>query len=152
MSIQSTTKGAYPGSMAFNLRRDKNDVVNIDQSRLNYNVNENSQYNIRYNGCDIGMIRYNSTSNGTMRHYDRCNLYLNNGDDARYYIDNHATYNKCMFIPCSDKMFVSFYGVTNDVVIKNCKTKRNGKLFYQGHDDNIELKGYVVKGNEKYWR
>lgn len=152
MNIQSTSKGVYPGSMAFNLRHDKNDVVNIDQSRLNYNVNENSQYNIHYTGCDIGMIRYNSTSNGTMRRYDRCNLYLNNGDDARYYIDNHARYNKCMFIPCNDKMFVSFYGVTNDVVIKNCKTKRNGKLFYQGHDDNIELKGFVVNGNEKYWR
>ena len=152
MSIQSTTKGAYPGSMAFNLRRDKNDVVNIDRSRLNYNVNENSQYNINYTNSDIGMIRYNSKDNGVKRNYDRCNLYLNNGDDARYYIDNHATYNKCMFIPCNDKMFVSFYGTNNDVVIKNCQTRRNGKLFYQGHDDNIELKGYVVKGNEKYWR
>ena len=152
MKVQATTKGVYPGSMTFNLRRDKNDVVSIEQSRLNYNVKENSQYNINYTSCDIGMIRYNSTSNGTKRNYDRCNLYLNNGDDARYYIDNNATYHKCMFIPCSDKMFVSFYGTNNDVVIKNCKTKRNGKLFYQGHDDNIELKGYVVKGNEKYWR
>ena len=152
MTIQSTAKGVYPGSMTFNLRRDKNDVVSIDKSRLNYNVNENSQYNINYSNSDIGMIRYNSKNNGVKRNYDRCNLYLNNGDDARYYIDNHATYYKCMFIPCSDKMFVSFYGVTNDVVIKNCKTKRNGKLFYQGHDDNIELKGYVVNGNEKYWR
>ena len=152
MMVQSTIKGTYPGSMTFNLRRDKNDVVNIEQSRLNYNVNENSQYNIKYTNSDIGMIRYNSTSNGTKRNYDRCNLYLNNGDDARYYIDNHATYFKCMFIPCNDKMFVSFYGVNNDVVIKNCKTKRTGKLFYQGHNDNIELKGYVVKGSEKYWR
>ena len=152
MKVQATTKNIYPGSMAFNLRRDKNDVVSIKQSRLNYNVKENSQYNINYTSCDIGMIRYNSTSNGTKRNYDRCNLYLNNGDDARYYIDNNATYYKCMFIPCSDKMFISFYGANNDVIIKNCKTKRNGKLFYQGHDDNIELKGYVVKGNEKYWR
>ncbi len=152
MKVQYTTKNVYPGSMTFNLRHDKNDVVNIEQSRLNYNVNENSRYNIKYNNCSIGMIRYNSTSNGTKRNYDRCNLYLNNGDDARYYIDNHATYYKCTFIPCSDKMYVSFYGVNNDVVIKNCKTKRTGKLFYQGHNDNIELKGYVVKGSEKYWR
>lgn len=152
MKIQYTTKNVYPGSMTFNLRHDKSDVVNIEQSRLNYNVNENSRYNIKYNNCSIGMIRYNSTSNGTKRNYDRCNLYLNNGDDARYYIDNHATYYKCTFIPCSDKMYVSFYGVNNDVVIKNCKTKRTGKLFYQGHNDNIELKGYVVKGSEKYWR
>ena len=150
MNVQSTTKNVYPGSMTFNLRRDKNDVVNISQSRLNYNVKENSLYNINFTGCDIGMIRYNSTSNGTKRHYDRCNLYLNNSDDARYYIDNQATYYKCMFIPCSDKMFVSFYGTNNDVVINNCKTKRNGRLFYQGHNDNIELKGYVVKGSMKY--
>lgn len=152
MRVQSVTKNVYLGSMTFNLRNSKNDVVNIEQSRLNYNVKENSQYNINYKGCDIGMIRYNSMSNGTVRKYDRCNLYLNNSDDARYYIDNHATYFKCTFIPCSEKMFVSFYGTDNDVTIKNCKTTRTGKLFYQGHDDNIELKGYVVKGNEKYWR
>ena len=152
MMVQSTTKYSYPGSITFNLRHDRNDVIRIEHSRLNYNVNENSQYNINYTSCDIGMIRYNSRDNGVKRNYNRCNLYLNNGDDARYYIDNHATYYKCMFIPCSDKMFISFYGVTNDVIIKNCKTKRTGRLFYQGHNDNIELKGYVVKGNEKYWR
>ncbi len=152
MSVQLITKNAYPGSMSFNLRRDKNDVISVEQSRLNYNVKENSQYNINFIGCDIGMIRYNSTGNGTMRHYERCNLYLNNGDDARYYIDNHATYFKCTFIPCSEKMFVSFYGTDNNVTIKNCKTTRIGKLFYQGHDDNIELKGYVVKGSERYWK
>ena len=152
MKVQSTTKSYYPGSVAFKLRRDKNDVVNIKQSRINYNVNENSQYNIKYTNCDIGMIRYNTSNNGTVRNYDRCNLYLNNGDDARYYIDNHATYYKCTFLPCNEKMYISFYGVSNDVIIKNCKTTRKGKLFYQGHDDNIELKGYVVKGNEKYWR
>ena len=152
MKVQSTTKSFYPGSIAFKLRRDKNDVVNIKQSRINYNVNENSQYNIKYTNCNIGMVRYNTTNNGTVRNYDRCNLYLNNGDDARYYIDNHATYYKCTFIPCNEKMYISFYGVSNDVIIKNCKTTRKGRLFYQGHNDNIELKGYVVKGNEKYWR
>ena len=152
MKVQATNKNVYPGSMTFNLRRDKNDVVNIEQSRLNYNVNENCSYNINYTSCDIGMIRYNSRKSGTKRNYNRCNLYLNNNDDARYYIDNQATYFKCTFIPCNEKMFISFYGVNNDVIIKNCKTTRTGKLFYQGHNDNIELKGYVVKGSEKYWK
>ena len=152
MKVQATTKSSYPGSMAFKLRRDKNDVVHIKQSRLNYNVNENSQYNIQFTSCDIGMIRYNSKNNGAKRNYSHCNLYLNNGDDARYYIDNRATYYKCTFIPCSEKMFISFYGVSNDVIIKNCKTTRKGRLFYQGHNDNIELKGYVVNGSEKYWK
>ena len=41
MKVQSTTKNVYPGSMTFNLRRDKDDIINIEQSRLNYNVNEN---------------------------------------------------------------------------------------------------------------
>ena len=152
MKIQSATKNLYPGSMTFNLRRDRNDIINIEQSRLNYNVNENCSYNINFTSCDIGMIRYNSRKGGTKRNYSRCNLYLNNSDDARYYIDNQATYYKCTFIPCNEKMFISFYGVNNDVIIKNCKTTRTGKLFYQGHDDNIELKGYVVKGSEKYWK
>jgi hypothetical protein len=49
-------------------------------------------------------------------------------------------------------MFISFFGTNNDVVIKNCKSTRKSKLFYQGHKDNIELRGYVVKGSEKYWR
>ena len=149
MKVQSTSKNVYPGSMTFNLRRDRDDTINIERSRLNYNVNENCSYNINFTACDIGMIRYNSRKSGTKRNYSRCNLYLNNSDDARYYIDNQATYNKCTFIPCSNKMFISFYGINNDVFIKNSMTTRTGKLFYQGHDDNIELKGYVVKGSEK---
>jgi hypothetical protein len=152
MNVQSVTKNIYPGSMTFNLRRDKNDIVNITQSRLNYNVIENYSYNINYSNCDVGMIRYNSKKSGTKRNYNHCNIYLNNSDDARYYIDNQATYFKCTFIPCNEKMYISFYGVNNDVIIKNCKTTRTGKLFYQGHNDNIELKGYVVNGTEKYWR
>jgi len=126
--------------------------VNVTKSRLNYNVNENSQYNIAFNSCEIGMIRYNSNTNGTKRNYNRCTLYLNNSDDARYYIDNHANYYKCTFIPCDDKMYISFYGVNNDVVIKNCKTTRKGRLFFMGKKDNSELKGYSVKGSDKFWK
>ena len=98
------------------------------------------------------MIRYNSKTNGTKRNYNRCTLYLNNADDARYYIDNQAVYYRCTFVPCNAKMFVSFYGVSNDVIIKNCKSTRKTTLFYQGQKDNIELKGFVLKGNEKYWK
>lgn len=152
MAKQAEKKLSYPGSLAFNLCRSKIDEILVSDSRLNYNVTENSQYNIQFNNCQIGLIRYNSNSNGTKRNYNRCTLYLNNSDDARYYIDNHANYYKCTFIPCSDKMYVSFYGVNNDVVIKNCKTTRKGRLFYQGQKDNIELKGFVIKGSEKYWK
>lgn len=152
MMHQYTKKYAYPGSIAFNLRKDKNDPISISQSRLNYNVNTNSQYGIKFTNCEIGMIRYNSNVNGTKRAYNHCTLYLNNPDDARYYIDNQATYYKCTFIPCNDKMFISFTGNNNDVIIKNCKSKRKTKLFYQGRNDNAELRGFVMKGNEKYFR
>lgn len=152
MNRQATRKNYYPGSLAFNLYRFQSDEIIVNQSRINFDVTANSQYNIRYNNCHIGMIRYNSNSNGTKRFYDRCTLYLNNADDARYYIDNHASYYKCTFIPCNDNMFISFYGINNDVVIKNCKTTRKGRLFHQGQKDNIELKGFVIKGAEKYWK
>ena len=152
MNKQAEQKLKYPGCLAFNLYRSKNDEIVVSDSRLNFNVTENSQYNIQYNNCHIGLIRYSSNSNGTKRNYNRCTLYLNNSDDARYYIDNHANYYKCTFIPCSDKMYISFYGVNNDVIIKNCKTTRKSRLFYQGQKDNIELKGFVIKGSEKYWK
>ena len=152
MKRQAEKKSSYPGSLVINLRKDKSNKVNVTQSRLNYNVNENSMYNIDFTSCEVGMIRYNSNSNGTKRHYEQCKLYLNNADDARYYIDNQATYYKCTFIPCDDKMFISFYGDTNDVTIKNCKTTRKGRLFFMGRKDNAELKGYRVNGREKYWK
>lgn len=152
MKRQAEKKSSYPGSLVINLRKDKSNKVNITQSRLNYNVNENSLYNIDFTSCEVGMIRYNSNSNGTKRHYEQCKLFLNNADDARYYIDNQATYYKCTFIPCDDKMFISFYGDTNDVTIKNCKTTRKGRLFFMGRKDNAELKGYRVNGREKYWK
>ena len=152
MKNQATRKNYYPGSLAFNLYRSTSDEITVEQSFINFDVNANSQYNIRYNNCHVGMIRYNSNSNGTKRFYNRCTLYLNNADDARYYIDNHANYYKCTFIPCNEKMYVSFYGVNNDVTIKNCKTTRKSRLFYQGQKDNIELKGFVIKGSEKYWK
>jgi hypothetical protein len=152
MKKQAEKKFVYPGSLVINLRKDKSNKVNISKSRLNFNVNENSQYNIDFTSCDVGMIRYNSNSNGTKRIYSQCKLYLNNSDDARYYIDNQATYNKCTFIPCDDKMFISFYGSSNDVVIKNCKTTRKGRIFYMGRKDNAELRGYQVKGQEKFWK
>ena len=152
MKRQAEKKFSYPGSLVINLRKDKTNQVNVAQSRLNYNVNENSQYNITFTSCEIGMIRYNSNSNGTKRKYVSCKLYLNNNDDARYYIDNQATYSKCTFIPCNDKMFISFYGSNNDVVIKNCKTTRKGRLFFMGRKDNSELKGYSIKGSDKFWK
>ncbi len=152
MKRQAEKKHSYPGSIAFNLRHSKNDVIRISDSRLNFNVNTNSQYNIHFTNCEVGMIRYNSNTNGTKRHYNRCTLYLNNADDSRYYIDNQASYFKSTFIPCNDNMYISFYGMNNDVVIKNCKSTRKSKLFYQGQKDNIELRGYVVRGSEKYWR
>jgi len=152
MMQQSTRKYYYPGSLTFNLRRNINDQVNIAQSRLNYNVKTNSQYNINFNNCTIGMIRYNSSSKGTKRKYNQCTLYLNNCDDAQYYIDNQAFYDKCLFIPCNNRMFISFYGNNNDVVIKNCKSQRKSKLFYQGTKDNAELNRFEVKGNKQSLR
>lgn len=152
MLRQAEKKSHYPGSLVINLRKDKSNKVNIAKSRLNYNVNENSQYNIAFTSCEIGMIRYNSNSNGTKRQYAQCKLYLNNNDDARYYIDNQATYLKCTFIPCDDKMFISFYGNNNDVVIKNCKTTRKGRLFFMGRQDNSELRGFSIKGSDKFWK
>jgi len=149
MKVQSEKPFSYPGSVVFNLRHSKSDHVEIAGSRLNYNVNENSTYNIKYTNCDIGMIRYSSTSNGTKRNYNSCNLYLNNADDARYYIDNQAIYHKSTFIPCDDTMFVSFYGDNNDVTIRDCKTTRKGRLFYHGSPDNSELKKHSVKGSAK---
>ena len=149
MKRQATRKYYYPGSLVFNLRRGKSDKIEITASRLNYNVNENSAYNIKYSNCEIGMVRYNVGGNGTKRVYNRCTLYLNNDDDARYYIDNHAEYTGCKFIPCSDKMYIGFYGSDNDVRIRNCTTTRKGRLFYQGHADNSELNSYSLKGGLK---
>lgn len=149
MKRQANKKYSYPGSVAIRLRHSRTDVVNITGSRLNYNVNENSQYNIHYDNCHIGMIRYNSSNNGAKRNYTRCTLYLNNADDARYYIDNHAVYSNCTFVPCNDRMFISFYGSNNNVTIRDCKTTRKSKLFYHGNADNRELKDHKVKGSVK---
>lgn len=152
MKRQAEKKFSYPASLVINLRKDKNNRVNVSKSRLNYNVNENSQYNITFTSCEIGMIRYNSNSNGTKRQYVSCKLYLNNNDDLSYYIDNQATYNSCTFIPCDDKMFINFYGSKNNVVFKNCKTTRKGRLFFLGKKDNSELKNHSVKGAAKIWK
>lgn len=152
MMRQSTKRYNYPGSLAFNLRHSKNDQINISNSRLNFNVNTNGNYNIKYTNCHIGMIRYNNNPNGTKRQYNQCTLYLNNSDDLRYYIDNQATYNNCLFIPCNDKMYISFYGNENDVVIKNCRSQRKTRLFYKGRSDNAELNGVEVKGDKQYYR
>lgn len=149
MKRQAEKKYSYPGSLTFKLRHSKYDQINIADSRLNYNVNENSTYNIKYTDCEIGMIRYNSTSNGTKRNYNRCTLYLNNADDARYYIDNQAIYFKSTFVPCDSRMLISFYGSNNSVSIRDCKTTRKGKLFYHGTPDNQELKDYKVNGTAK---
>lgn len=146
---QATKKYSYPASLTINLCRSKEDVVKILNSRLNYNVLTNSQYNIRFTSCTIGMIRYSTDANNAKRVYKQCNLYLNNADDNRYYIDNRAEYEKCTFIPCSSKMFVDFYGTKNDVTIKNCKTTRSTALFYRGSSNNAELKNYQVKGERK---
>ena len=149
MRRQAEKKFYYPGCVVFNLRHSNSDHVNISDSRLNYNVNENSSYNIKFTDCEVGMIRYNSTSNGTKRNYFRCTLYLNNTDDARYYIDNQAIYQESTFVPCDNGMLISFYGSNNNVSIRNCKTTRKGKLFYHGSADNPELKNYQVKGTAK---
>ena len=149
MKRQAVKMYSYPGSLIFKLRHSKNDKINIADSRLNYNVNENSSYNIKYTDCEIGMIRYNSTSNGTKRNYNHCTLYLNNADDARYYIDNQAIYYKSTFVPCDSRMLISFYGSNNSVSIRDCKTTRKGKLFYHGSTDNRELKDYKVIGTAK---
>ena len=149
MKRQAEKKYFYPGCVVFNLRHSNSDHVNIADSRLNYNVNENSSYNIKFPDCEVGMIRYNSNSNGTKRNYFRCTLYLNNADDARYYIDNQAIYQESTFVPCDNRMLISFYGSNNNVHIRNCKTTRKGKLFYHGSADNPELKDYKVKGTAK---
>lgn len=149
MKRQAEKKYFYPGCVVFNLRHSNSDHVNIADSRLNYNVNENSSYNIKFTDCEVGMIRYNSNSNGTKRNYFRCTLYLNNADDARYYIDNQAIYQESTFVPCDNRMLISFYGSNNNVHIRNCKTTRKGKLFYHGSADNPELKDYKVKGTAK---
>lgn len=149
MKRQAVKKYSYPGSLIFKLRHSKSDKINIADSRLNYNVNENSSYNIKYTDCEIGMIRYNSTSNGTKRNYNHCTLYLNNADDARYYIDNQAIYYKSTFVPCDSRMLISFYGSNNSVSIRDCKTTRKGKLFYHGSSDNRELKDHKVVGTAK---
>lgn len=146
---QATKKYSYPASLTINLCRSKEDPVKILNSRLNYNVLTNGQYNLRFTSCTVGMIRYSTTHNNTKRVYKQCTLYLNNADDNRYYIDNHAEYDKCSFIPCNSKMFVDFYGNNNDVTIKNCKTNRTTALFYRGSSNNAELKNYQVKGERK---
>lgn len=152
MMQQASKKFDYPGSLTINLRHNKNDQVNVSLSRLNYNVKTNSQYNINFNNCTIGLIRYNSSSTGTKRKYNQCTLYLNNCDDGQYYIDNQASYTNCLFIPCNSKMYINFYGNNNDVVIKNCKSQRKSKLFYKGSKENSELNGFEVKGNKRYYR
>ena len=149
MKRQATRKYYYPGSLVFNLRRGKSDKIDITASRLNYNVNENSAYNINYTNCEIGLVRYNSGGNGAKRIYSRCTLYLNNADDARYYIDNHASYTSCKFVPCNERMMVSFYGSDNDVSIRSCTTTRKGRLFYRGHADNSELNNFTLRGSAK---
>ncbi|MCR4964629.1 MAG: hypothetical protein K6A41_03125 [Bacteroidales bacterium] len=146
---QATKKYVYPASLTINLCRSKEDVIKILNSRLNFNVLTNGQYSIRFTGCTVGMVRYAMPENNSKRLYKQCKIYLNNADDNRYYIDNHADYEKCTFIPCSNKMFVDFYGTKNDVSIKSCKSTRSTALFYRGSSNNTELKNFQVKGERK---
>lgn len=149
MQKQAQKKYSYPGSLTINLSRKNTDPINISKSRLNYSVYTNSQYNIHFTDCQIGMVRNNSKTNGTKRHYNRCTLYLNNADDLRYYIDNQATYDNCTFIPCNPKMLVAFHGNKNDVSIKNCRTTKSGPLLYKGKFNNSDLKKFVLIGAAK---
>ncbi|MBR4135931.1 MAG: right-handed parallel beta-helix repeat-containing protein [Bacteroidales bacterium] len=146
---QATKKYVYPASLTINLFKNREDVIKILNSRLNYNVVTNAKHNIRFTSCTVGMIRYSSDAGNAKRVYKQCTLYLNNADDNRYYIDNHAEYEKCTFIPCNAKMFVDFYGTKNDVTIKNCKTTRTTALFYRGSANNTEMKSYQLKGERK---
>ncbi|MCQ2284782.1 MAG: hypothetical protein MJZ57_07770 [Bacteroidales bacterium] len=147
---QATKKFYYPASIYFNLHRNNGrDLIRITNSRLNYNANANAYYNINFSKCTIGLVRYTSISSTAARAYKNCKIYLNCIDDKRYYIDNHAYYDGCTFIPCSDKMFVDFFGSDNNVTIKNCQTTRKFALLYKGKKNNEELKKFVVKGIRK---
>lgn len=148
--VQGTTKYSYPASVTFNMHHDlTKDVVKISNSRLNYNVNINAQYNINYTKCTIGMVRYTPLVNSTRRNYSDCKIYLNCCDDRRYYIDNHASYNNCLFIPCNHYMVVDFYGSNNNVTLTNCRSSRVTPLIFKGRLDNSDLKNYSLVGRRK---
>lgn len=144
---QATAKYTYPASIHFNLhRKDARDMIRITKSRLNFNPNANTSYNITFDNCTIGLLRYSTIANATRRQYKNCKIYLNCSDDKRYYIDNRANYTNCTFIPCDNKMFVDFFGNNNDVTFKNCKTTRKYALIYKGKLNNDELKRMALKG------
>ncbi len=147
---QSTTKYQYPASLGFNILSDKaQNSYTVSNSRLNYNVNTNASYTIHYTECTLGHVRFTSKSSSARRYYKNCKIYLNCNDDRRYYIDNHATYTNCRFIPCDPYRQIDFTGTNNDVVISQCKTDKNGPLFFKGHLNNQELRGFVLKGARK---
>lgn len=147
---QATQKFKYPGSIHFNLHRNNaKDVIRITKSRLNYNANANAAYNLIFKDCTLGFVRYSTISNASRRTYKNCKIYLNCNDDKRYYLDNNASYEGCTFIPCSDNMFVDFFGDKNDVSFVNCKTTRKYNLIYKGKINNEELKKFSVKGARK---
>ena len=147
---QAKSKYKYPYSVALNMYHQLGkDVVKIANSRIFYNVVHNADYSITFDNCTLGMVRYTSEKNEATRTYHNCKIYLNCNDDKRYYIDNHATYDGCVFIPCNPKTLVDFWGNNNAVTIKNCKARKAGPLLFNGRSSNEELKGMSVKGDAR---
>lgn len=147
---QAQKKYYYPSSLYINMSRHKaSDVIRISDSRMNYNVNANEHYSISFTHCTLGLVRNTSVANGSKRQYKDCNLYMNCSDEKYYYIDNHATYENCLFIPCNQIMQVDFVGEQNDVTIKNCKVKNRPYFMRGGSKNNAEFNRFSLKGARK---
>ncbi len=147
---QATKKNSYPGSLHINLKsKSENDVIRISSSRLNYNVSANAEYPIVFDKCTLGLVR--NTPSSFPKHathtYRECHIYLNCCDDARYYIDNHALYERCVFIPCDLKMQVDFIGKDNAVTFRDCTVQKRGGLLRGGSYNNSEFSNWSLKGS-----
>lgn len=147
---QATKKNSYPASLQINLKgKSDKDAVRVSSSRLNYNVSANAEYPIIFDKCTLGLVRNTPASfpKHATHTYRNCHIYLNCCDDARYYIDNHALYERCVFIPCDPKMQVDFIGKDNAVTFRNCTVQKRGGLLRGGSYNNTEFSNWSLKGS-----
>lgn len=141
---QRTLKYNYAGSVVVNLNSEGKEDIHVLNSRLNYNVNDNSQHKITYKNCVIGCMRLTLTKNSKKyRTYDNCTIYLNGCDTDMYYVDNYADYNGCTFIPADPQRMMAI--PTNNKVTFN-ESKAHPSLRIQGERSATKAGGMNETG------
>lgn len=116
------------GYFVSNIRSIIADTININKSRINYNVNDNENTNICFSKCTFGEVKCNGVSSKGNQLYTDCVFYLTEGNDEAICIDGCASYDRCSFKYISGSKLLTFSD-TNSLKMKKCKASKEVVIY-----------------------